>query len=811
MKQKKTGATLLTVITFCSAILITGTALVALTGTQFIAKQEQSNRVHNLYGADSGLDAAYDALVADFDAAGNYAKSKVDKLKAGNGEWEVNVEKYKELDDEEIRLQKKMIEDDTYTIEKYERDRKEIEKNRLRLINSEFKRSFKEYLADSDWLKSSDKQGAIYDIATNPQVKPNINYTTCDEDGIKTKNVIVIGDADNFPTITVTVSGITTDNNGTIKQADENEDIVVFDKGLNEAPSLDNFKIKQYASIVISSEFKTTNGQNGQAVVGENARTVQTKYNIVIPNYDDIYFTQQENPTYMFNNLGLTVFGNMLVKDIGESNFSVDNGKVYVYGDPNNIPSGVNIMGSTNIDGKYKGGLIFTGNDLTKSNITFNDEVYTAGTFNVQDNVNVKLIKNLYAANVYAGNLNGTRGNNSILDADSIIVDNDLTLKATKTDISVNNFYGINDKNDSLDGKSRNSSSIIVNTYQDEQKGNQSTVKINNSAYILGVSYIDTTSKYQTGESVGVKGNYNAYSGESENENSQNIKYSYGQDGTLYLINGKVTNNNTVDPNVTLDQKAQHFANFWSEDKNKDNLQDGGVSLPMIGDAPGDIHAVGAIVYRGKDGKPKTSYPGLSLDSDLTIAAKRSDFAKNVYNLGSDIKAGNDFYAKPPNKETIISNFMNLTRLDEDMNGKGLENDGNVGLFNKTNTNKVVVLGKNSTYSPSGDDIVISASSGAVNAFIVTAGDVILDGDVTLTGSIIAQGNLIVQGAGDKKIIYSDEVSQAIQRVDPKPFLEVFKTGTNNNVQSSGDGIKLDYDLNKYLKNLLWKINDNAK
>lgn len=821
MKRKKIGSTLITVVIICSAVLITGTAFASMTLGDYKMKQLQSNRTHNLYGADSGLDAAYDVMVADFDTAGNYAGLKVQQLKAGNNKFTENQDKYKALDEEEQNLEKENISAYCYEVE-----RKRIQKNKDILINAEFQRSFKLFL-NSDWAKSytneSPNQFNNLNITNNGKEKTKISYVdkiNASDTGISFVNKSV--EINGNPTIRIEPSVITVDN----KSVDVlNIDEVDIPDGGTASPN--NYTVKQCAEIKISSTFKTNKGENGEAAVGVNERTVESAYNIVIPNYDDIYFTEQQYKPYIYNaykNKAITVFGNMQLKDMGTNKFTVSDGDVFVLGNKNNLPNSDSTPGTKNVSSphvieKYKGGISLDGNSTAQTQIEFKKDVFTGGTFNIQKNVNVTLDQNLYALNVYAGKQNGEAGDKSDLNiGSSMIIDNDLTLKSTDTRITMQNFYGINDKDvkDLDSNKDRNSSSILVNTYKDDNNDKKSSVNISKEAYIMGVAYIDTDTPYQTGESVGVKGNYNAYSQEAVADKG---KFTFGANNPLYLINGKVKDNGTVDENVTVDDKQKHFFNFWYDDKNNkalDTMDTGGVTLPK---AISNIYSAGAIVYTDENGVKQVRGSNYNLDN-TTILGKQRSFALNVYNMGEDPiipKDSNktkeqildDLYNIPYDRGTFIGNFMTLSNVPDDKTGQIIPNDGkNIGLFNKDSTKKVIIRGIDFQYPKNDKDIFIDVESGELSAFIATAGDLIIDGKVNIKGNIIVQENLIVQGTGDKTITYDETVAQSIQRKVPNIFANVFNHGESINDTTSPDvsNLKIDYDLGKFLKNLLWKI-----
>jgi|GEM_PF-1963026 len=843
MKRKKIAATLIMVVTICSAILMTGTVLVTMTIGDYKMKQAQSNKIHNLYGADSGLDAAYDVMVADFDVAGNFAGFKVEQLKAKTSECKDNQEKYNNLDEEDRLLESK---NPAKELSWYENERKRIQKNKNIVINAEFQRSFKLFL-NSEWAKSNKGECVPNQLANINKSKDidsieyvaQINKTGTEND----KNSVDINNrikGENLYKKDVLIKG---NPEIIINFLEKNLTDDVVEVSTGSTASQDNYKNKQTVKIEITSNFQTKDKEDGEKVVGVNKRTLKASYNLVIPNYDDIYFTDQEYKPFVYDiykDKGITVFGNMEVKDMGNANFTVgENSDVFVLGNINKPVStiqtgtGKNVSSGKIID-KYKGGISLESASGGNTQINFNSKVITGGTFNIQKNVDVNIKDELYALNVYAGRQNGEEADHSSLTVGSMIVDNDLTLKATDTQISMDNFYGINDKRvEENNEKARNSSSIIVNTYNDA-----SSVNISKIAYIMGVAYIDTATPFETGESIGVKGNYKAYSGEAKKDKDSNLEFRFGVNAPLYLINGKVVGDNEVSSNVNIFEKSKHFVNYWEEEGNKDKLDNGGVKLPEDIDK---IHSVGAIVYSdGTNARVRDGNYGLG-STESEILELRRKYALNVYNLGGNLDAENiskiddtkssddkissdkkeenknieeknkkldQLYDVPPSRDAIIASFMTLKNLSEDDMKKPISNDGNTGIFNSYEDKKVIIKGPGAKYEANGDDIVLNATSGKLSAFIATAGDVIIDGSVNFEGNIIAEGNLIVQGSGNKTITYNKEVAESIQRKAQGIFSKVFNSRGRIEDTTTPDvkNLKIDYDLGKFLKNLLWKI-----
>ena len=81
MNKKKTGSTLITTIIMIMMIGIVGASMLSMISSEYKIRIDESERIKNLYSADSGLDVAYDILAANFDMAGNFASFKVEQMK----------------------------------------------------------------------------------------------------------------------------------------------------------------------------------------------------------------------------------------------------------------------------------------------------------------------------------------------------------------------------------------------------------------------------------------------------------------------------------------------------------------------------------------------------------------------------------------------------------------------------------------------------------------------------------------------------------------------------------------------------------
>lgn len=786
MRKKRKGSSLITVVIIFSILITVGTAILSMTVGDYKMRVKESKNIENLYESESGLDVAYDITVKTFDAAVQYGNKEVQALKSKDGNPDSpNDVQYKDYQ-EQIYYWKHYNDGKDETHKKSRKEIKEeiekIKKNIEILINEEFRRTFKNFIyVNKDNSESSN------------EYKPDKLEESIEK-------------------------GIYVDSVNGIKEEDLSYKEVELNSQENK-PKLDvdisdpQNKGKEVYTLKITSTFETKKGNVD--VIGTNMRKIQTTYNIVVPDYKDVTFSEsvsEVEKNAVLDDKVIIVGKNMEVKKNNKVNL---NGDIFVWGDDKAISN----ESYGRVYDKYKGGI-----SLESCSVNFNGEVVTGRTFNIGSNAHSTVSGNLYAMNVYAGKPNGDMAENSnltvkeikkdknnnkdkeALESGKVVIDNDITLKAKNTQITIENFYGINDKNtkygDTLHGsqngtKERTSSSIIVNG---DEKSN---IIINKKAYIMGVANINTTPEYQTGESTGVKGNYIAY-GEALDYND---KFDYYN--PLQLLD---------EENVL--KKSKRFVDYWKGKLEEKNT--GGIQLPE------QTYSVGAIVYKDKSGDIQLKDSSYNLDKNniddinTVIPKKQIEYASKVYAMGKDV--GNNWYDTLGELSGPVGYLMKLENIPSDYDLDTQMSNNEKAIFNDKNDRTIIIKGKNSSkvyYNNSKkieetDSIIIDANDGEVNAIIATAGDVIIDGEVNFNGSIIAEGNLSIQGNYEKKIKYDKDLCERIKASNVELFDSVFghlsndinssKNGSNTGSNFNDKNLDVQYDLNKFLKTKLWKI-----
>jgi hypothetical protein len=832
MKRKKQGATLIVVIIFFMFISTVSIAMLSMISANYKARVAEGKRVENLYASDSGVDVAYNIIGKTFDVATKYGYYEVEALKRNDRSNKgPNDEKYEAIE-EDISLLKEDItnlkndittQEDNKNIDNIsdinqniEADKNKItQKNNLieedkdleqLLINEEFKRAFKNFIKTTNDIGTDEY--IPNKLENSIEAKPTPKYVSTVS--LDSSNTITFGEetvdfgiqnADgSIPELNADIA----DPANVSTSSNVETEIKISADGHHDAV---NFTVygEQFYDITVTSNFES---KVNTSVTGTNLRQLQSTYKIYVPNYKDIFFqnaTGDLKEYLALNDRALTIGGDAKIEN---SNLTVNDGDIFVQGKE------IGVTDTNKTYGKY-----FWGIKLNNSNATFNKDVITRGTLNIQDNTITTIKGDLYSSNVYMGKTpdvdSGFAQNSKVFintnGMGKVFLDNDLAIKAKDSQININDFYGINDKNVNQTGNevsSRSSSSIMVNEYTNSADPSLCSVKINNSAYIWGSAHIDTAANYQTGESTAVKGNYEAYTASVDGneifvyDNPLQVYDSY-YDSQKNLIKADVL------------KKAEHFFNYWwgpkkITDKTADN---GCISLPADSN---NIHSIGAVVY--KIGNATTvAAATYKLEDETFITERRLEYAKKVYEFGQDADI-NDYDSLGKYAITVES----LTKLPSyyDLDAE-IISDGEKALFNSSANTTLILQGNDvdknkSYYDDEGNEItnkkIIKVdSNNSINAVIATAGDVIIDGKVTFNGTIIANGNLMV--TGNVTINYDKEVIQSVQTQNIELFDTIFggntieSEGSTSSTTTTGNpDVDAKYDLKKFLENKLWKI-----
>lgn len=708
MHKRKKGSSLLFVVAIMAILFILGTTMLTVTASNYKTRISESNKLKNLYTADSGLDVVQNIIVKTAQKA--------------------------------IEVAEESVLEDTEAFENYEE------------ANSKFKEEFFNFITLKHWNYISDS-GNSQELIEDQLIKYSIQNNKY-------------------------VKGFNNSNEITFNDVDINDviiELVSYDEILNSYTN----NIEKVV-VGVTSTFQNISGEL------KDKKIIETKFEITAPNFnkslskEDIKVAIDIYP--VFDGKIITADGNITFS--GQNNIK---GDLWIKGD-----SELGENPAYAFD-KYRGGILIENGEF---NLTGN--ISTSRTLHLKDAVVADVDGDVYALNAYVGKSDkiGTSSNNILrIENDrNLIVNNDLALNAKNSKIDLYNFYGINDKTTSdisnLD-KAMKSSSIIVN----DADGN-STLNISNETYVMGVAYIDTQDeKYQTGESVAVKGNYLAYSDILEDyKDKVTLKYY----NPLQLID-------TIEGSV---DKGKYFSDYYKA--NSSSLKSGGITLNE-----NKVYTVGAYVSGNT-----ANYTGWSLDdNDNIIRGKREDFAQNVFSMGDTAGVLSDTidkYKLYTNGE-VVKTVANQIKFTNDDGTSAIAEDhifneayGKV-IFN-SDANIEVVISKDKISIGSKE---ISITDDEINGLVITAGNVIIDGEVTFNGTIMCCGNVEVIGDKIKNLNYDTDLVRKIIASNYDALKPIFLGSPKNQVDTVditiGQSIKINgdfngYEVSDYVKSRLWKI-----
>jgi len=856
VKRKKQGASLIVVIIVFMFLTTVSTAMLSMVLVNYKARVSESKRVENLYASDSGLEVAYNVIGKNFDAAVRYGYYKVDTLKKGSNTG-TNNPNYIALNTDMDKLNGDIVDlnkaistavsklDSNTNVSDLENQIakknaliKEDEELQQVLINEEFKRAFNNFIKKIDVnanaaenIPSNQLETLIegHSYIDMSEVNDKNDDTNIDSNEYKPEYVVDFGiqngASPTFMPVTVSknVSGTSSKPTG-----------IDASNGHHETVNFNISPVQQYYDIAVTSSFyseKLTGSQDNSSKTNE--RQLQANFKLSVPEFQDVYY--QANDGYIEQYLAtkdraITVNGNMNLS--GVNGFSVNNGEIYVGG---TTPSGVTV--SNRSYEKYSGGIMVYNSD----NVNFGQDVVTRNTFNLRSGAKVTIVGNLYGSNVYVGgstydssdinniNLNQS-ANSAALSVNKVVIDNDLGLKATSSNVTINDFFGINDKNITQVGnptdayghqvdRTKSSSSIIVNSNDDS-----SNIIIKKSAYIMGTAHIntnetatDSSNEYQTGESGAVKGNYIAYT--VPLDATESLAYY----NPLQLVNS---------PDVIT--KATHFLNYWSAKIKGGNYPyTGGLQLPIIENADGsvdkiksNVHTIGALVFERKNGNGKVVERNV-VDSTYNLNLEipggpiynaQAEFASKVYRFNQSATKEYDY------NKTQLTDFTSLVDTSQ-ISSPVYNLSGEYAIFNGETGKEIKIMEATDGVEqivPKVDSIEIHVSNkGTViapkynlNGVIVSAGNVSIDSNITINGCLIAGGDLNINGGQNITINYDSGVIERVQAKNKDIFKAVFGNivvdDTNNenpaDSSTSNNTASASYDLKYFLEKKIWRI-----
>lgn len=770
LKRKKTGSSLIFVVIIFMFIIIVSIGMLSMSAGNYRARAVESKRVENLYGAESGLDIAYNVIAKTIDNANQYSYIKVEEFK--NDVEDINYNSLSDYKDSTNCIENSKA--NLYILKADKEYQKNIkgddnavkrdDRNIDMIINYVFRYYFEQYIDNNivSNIKGKDNDGTkgkyLID-ARRPENDSNISEVSYNNAELNFQENS-IEKSDTFNKLkwikkpedleNISVEKLVEEYHYEYKRSEDKYILKTTEASIN---------YEQYKNITapvdLISMFKIPSD------IGENERKIEAKFFITVPNYDEVTFEKHiesgkdEIP-------GLTIGGSL----------NVNKSKMDVYGD---IMVEGNSENAFTLGNKYTDGIFIDNGDSTSSNpnmINFYSNVFCRKTVNVKDNVAVNINKNMYAKNIYINSTNTNKGSYLGINENNskVVLNNDLEMSAFNAVININSFYGINDKNDSSskDEKSQNSSSIIIN-----KQNTNSFLTIDKDAYIRGVAHIDTENGYKTGESVAVKGNYGAYSIALDSTD----RFTY--DNPLMLLEEDSQNPN---------KRIEHFYKYWSNgsvdtiSEARSELDYGGVIFKNIN----LVHSIGDIVYGEISDEDKSVRKKIKkADDDGTngnynkiINDEKSEYAKNIYNLNvdQDKKIG----------KTYVYNNDN--------------NDSIKDIINSEYHNNIERENFNFIY---GD---YSIPNNKYKGVLVVNGDLNVNSNCEIEGDLIVLGNVNVNSGAKLVLKYDKELTKSIQNKNLTYFKLIFSDYGKDEEFIEGEEVTTESNSARFINRSIWRI-----
>ena len=830
MRKKKKGSTLVFVLAIFFMLITFGTAILTLTTIGYRNQITENKRTQNLYESEAGIDVTYNIIGKAIEAAifaSNMAvkttlegktgiAGKMEKERENVKQWIANgkPESWSFLYPDTDKSKGSRLYSDV-------NNKIVLNKEGLREIQEEiFNKNFDEFIT----LNLKDYVDEAKYIAN---IKEEYLVTPVDDNG----DLLYLG----YKTDTATRTAV----------FDE------FDYG-EKKPSIEATVESKSPSITTRTEIPVTvkskfyTGLSAEdsygSGIGKQERVITVLYNIEIPKYNptnsikkveiiqvplfDYSFAAEENIYFAGD---LTIEGSLYSK--GNNTKSSSSGSI----------QGSNTTNDSVVFDKYNGGITIEsipGKQNTKVDIT--GDIVTTENISLRDNTSLNMEGNIYASNLHLGKYKDfydvasgenvyinkglqTSGNNL-----NVYLKNDLSIYANNSEVNIAKFYGLNDISgntvNSITDNTKKSSSILINSTK------AVNVNIVSEAYILGTAYINTAGGYQTGESVAIKGNYNAYSNSLEGEaiggdtgkTYTNLQFVY--DKPLQLVVSMNKDGNDVDLNVI--DKAKYFSDYYS--KNNQSLEKNvSVSLPT------NTVSVGAYVNTtGNQVEVKGTSGELGDAIVGEVKTLHKEFANKVYGFNSTNMTENDFYSPDLTKVKSISTELALDKLPyyntQDVTTESVFAYNYDVVFNNDDTKKIVLIGggitdeEYNTFKSISSNIVYDCRSGVntgigfFEGLILTAGDVSVYGKLDYTGTIIAGGSIICNNDEMKKNFTYD--SEVVKKIIAMNYDKLYKPGNSNEsviknpTEYSKHIVELEMDSSKlhnvkdYINQGVWSI-----
>lgn len=452
MKHKK-GSSLITVIIFMMFLMIVGAATITMTMMDYKARVNESKRIEHLYGAESGLEIAYDILVKASDYAINQAVEVTNKQ---------------------------------FTLDKTKPATERVNLNDL------FKKTYLKALFDETYVHPIASQQTLTDGLATYLLK-NLSYPIVNE---QLKLVFESSGFDPIDkNITIEVELLDSDNEEIIDLNEIRETFQVRVTSSFESKEENSYVHKNERKVSRTFEFNVPNYT--QALVDLypvfNGKALTVDGNVLL--------TGLSSAKSKLDIIGDVWVGGDICANQDNTCSDAITDVTYQKYSRGILLEDAELVVSGNLATKETVAL------RNKANVTMNGNLYGRNIYIGRKELAAESTDSHFTA------ISDNETKYEVVLSNDLAVNSDSTVLST---MEIDKFYGITDGNivdrdvalDNVDLLSKESSSILVNA-------SGASIDIREEALIAGLTFIDVTdgegNKYQTGESVAIKPNYLAY------------------------------------------------------------------------------------------------------------------------------------------------------------------------------------------------------------------------------------------------------------------------------------------------------------
>ncbi|KOA21414.1 hypothetical protein CLHOM_00850 [Clostridium homopropionicum DSM 5847] len=502
-------------------------------------------------------------------------------------------------------------------------------------------------------------------------------------------------------------------------------------------------------------------------------KVIHVNYEIGIPEYNSVYYVKSDVTKLPPSNITFL------------NSISID-GDMIVQGNDVDITGNIFVKGNESSSNKDTKGVILQNNN---SNLKITGEMITPSNivFNGNDN------KFTSKGNVYVNNtrvLKVSEGTKIDITGD-LNTNDDLEISGKKSQVDIKGgLYAVNEG--SGDPNPDKSSSIIINS---DDLGSGTSLNITSDVMVAGSSYINLNNnvKYQTGESLSIKGNYKAYAMPLPEGPYSEDKMIFEFLEPLNLVTGFLDGSQFL-----IKEKSEYFTEF-------NRLFPGQLTLGGNGIRIGGTikFNTGALVH---DGVIKS----WDVINEQDLKEKTIELKRKIYYMGETTESNDNVYNQN-SVQVKVANRINFNEMENVRIINQGSNEKELLLLNKDENKSLVILGKDGNDGSSilGDKDIIDLNKDKAKGVIVTKGNVYFCGDIDFSGTIICGGNFVLMDGAKDKILYNKNYVDDLVNKYPDYFDNILNADliTNTDYEVGVDNsVVTDIERDKLIIRKGWEL-----